>query len=192
MSTRILLIRTGGTIDAQSYADPKHPPHYVTPLAPADSLVARTIATCANHEQVAIHPWNAAQEAQFVKDGQLYTASDIDMLAEVIRSNPHACFILTHGTDSMAENARLLEEKLAGSKKIVVLTGAMVPLSMQGSDGVETLAFAVAHATVQGAGVHVLGRNSATQQLAFFAPNNVEKDRAASLRHLQFTLTPRS
>lgn len=50
--------------------------------------------------------------------------------------------IITHGTDTMTETARLIGEARLG--KTIVLTGAMVPYAVSGSDAVFNLGCAVA------------------------------------------------
>ena len=48
------------------------------------------------------------------------------------RHAPENCIIITHGTDTMAETARLIGP--ARLAKTIVITGAMVPFQVQGSD----------------------------------------------------------
>lgn len=193
MNERVLLIRTGGTIDAEPYADPKHPPQYVSTLKDADSLIMPTIAQLPNHKNVDGFSWGAWQENRFVKDSQLFTEEDINALASIIKNDTHNMFIITHGTDAMTKNALLLQEKLAGCNKTIVFAGAMVPLSMHtkhNSDGIDSLRFALEHIQPKSAGVYVVGRDSHTKRLEFFNPADVEKDRDASLASSQFTLKP--
>ncbi len=61
--------------------------------------------------------------------------------------------IITHGTDTMTETARVLGE--AGLDKCIVLTGAMVPYSIVGSDAVFNLGAAVAAVQLARPGVWI-------------------------------------
>jgi L-asparaginase len=61
--------------------------------------------------------------------------------------------VITHGTDTMEETARVLGE--ASMKKTVVLTGAMVPFKFGSSDGLFNLGSALAFAQCLPFGVYV-------------------------------------
>ncbi len=62
--------------------------------------------------------------------------------------------VITHGTDTMVETARVLAEGgLAG--KTVVLTGAMVPYAFGSSDGLFNLGSALSFAQAQPPGVYI-------------------------------------
>ncbi len=61
--------------------------------------------------------------------------------------------VITHGTDTMAETARVLAEKV--KNKTVVLTGAMIPIKFGSSDGLFNLGSALAFAQTLPAGVYV-------------------------------------
>jgi L-asparaginase len=61
--------------------------------------------------------------------------------------------VITHGTDTMEETARLLGE--ASLKKTIVLTGAMVPFKFGSSDGLFNLGSALAFAQSLPQGVYI-------------------------------------
>jgi L-asparaginase len=69
------------------------------------------------------------------------------------RASPEPCIVVVHGTDTMADTARTIGS--AGLDKTVVLTGAMVPYSVQGSDALFNLGFAVAAAQSLAPGAYV-------------------------------------
>jgi len=77
--------------------------------------------------------------------------------------------IVTHGTDTMVETARLLGE--AHLDKTIILTGAMVPYSVFGSDSLFNLGCSVSAVQLLPAGVYIVinGR--------IFPWDNVHKDR---------------
>jgi L-asparaginase len=58
------------------------------------------------------------------------------------REAPESSLVVVHGTDTMAETARVLGQAELG--KTVVFTGAMIPYSVQGSDALFNLGFALA------------------------------------------------
>ena len=77
--------------------------------------------------------------------------------------------VITHGTDTMEETARVLGE--AGMNKTVVLTGAMVPFKFGSSDGLFNLGSALAFAQCLPPGVYVAMNGR------YFAWDHVRKNR---------------
>lgn len=67
---------------------------------------------------------------------------------------PEAQLIVTHGTDTIVETARLLGE--AGLAKTIVLTGAMVPYTVYGSDSLFNLGGSVTAVQLLPHGVYVV------------------------------------
>jgi L-asparaginase len=55
-----------------------------------------------------------------------------------------SCIVVIHGTDTMAQTAQVVGG--AGLAKTIVFTGAMIPYSVQGSDALFNLGFALAAA----------------------------------------------
>jgi L-asparaginase len=60
------------------------------------------------------------------------------------RAAPEQCIVIIHGTDTMAQTAQVVGE--AALAKTIVFTGAMIPYSVQGSDALFNLGFALAAA----------------------------------------------
>ena len=60
------------------------------------------------------------------------------------RAAPENCIVVVHGTDTMAKTAAVVGN--ANLNKTVVFTGAMIPYSVQGSDALFNLGFALAAA----------------------------------------------
>jgi L-asparaginase len=77
--------------------------------------------------------------------------------------------VITHGTDTMEETARVLGE--AATKKTIVLTGAMVPFKFGSSDGLFNLGSALAFAQSLPAGVYIAMNGR------YFSWDNVHKNR---------------
>ena len=69
------------------------------------------------------------------------------------RTAPEIRIVVTHGTDTMVETARVLAAGLTG--KTVVLTGAMVPYAFGSSDGLFNLGSALSFVQVLPAGVYI-------------------------------------
>jgi L-asparaginase len=61
--------------------------------------------------------------------------------------------IITHGTDTMTETARLLAKNI--QHKTIVLTGAMIPIKFGSSDGLFNLGSALAFVQTLSKGVYV-------------------------------------
>jgi L-asparaginase len=87
------------------------------------------------------------------------------------RAAPEGRIVVIHGTDTMAQTAQVVGAAALG--KTVVFTGAMIPYSIQGSDALFNLGFALAmsQALAPNAYVAMNGR--------VFAWDNVSKDKAA-------------
>jgi L-asparaginase len=69
------------------------------------------------------------------------------------RAAPEEHIVIVHGTDTMAQTARVLGE--AQLDKTIVLTGALVPYVFIGSDSLFNLGFAFAAAQLLAHGVYV-------------------------------------
>lgn len=74
-------------------------------------------------------------------------------ILEACRRAAEDRIVITHGTDRMVETAKLLGP--ADLDKTIVLTGAMVPYSVSGSDALFNLGAAVAASTLLPKGVWV-------------------------------------
>ena len=61
--------------------------------------------------------------------------------------------VITHGTDTMSDTARLLAQKV--KDKTVILTGAMIPIKFGSSDGLFNIGSAIAFAQTLAPGVYV-------------------------------------
>lgn len=81
--------------------------------------------------------------------------------------------IITHGTDTMAQTARVLAEKV--KNKTVVLTGAMIPIKFGSSDGLFNLGGALAFVQTLAPGVYVAMNGK------YFASDNVRKNKQTGI-----------
>lgn len=77
--------------------------------------------------------------------------------------------IITHGTDTMADTALMLSEKI--KNKTVVLTGAMIPYKFGSSDGLFNMGSALAFVQTLPTGVYVAMNGR------YFEAHNVRKNK---------------
>jgi len=89
------------------------------------------------------------------------------------RAAPESSIVVVHGTDTMAETAGVVGA--AGLAKTIVFTGAMIPYSVQGSDALFNLGFALAMAQALPAGAYVAMNGRV------FPWDNVRKDKSGGL-----------
>jgi L-asparaginase len=101
------------------------------------------------------------------------TDADRQRILESCRACPEARIVITHGTDTMADTARLLHQAAIG--KTVVLTGAMIPYAFGSSDGLFNLGSALSFAQVLPPGVYVAMNGR------FFPGDRVRKDRKSGI-----------
>ena len=87
------------------------------------------------------------------------------------RSAPEKQVVIVHGTDTMTDTARVLGNAVLD--KTVILTGAMVPFEIAGSDALFNLGFACGVAQTLPAGIYIAMNG------AVFEWDKVEKNRAA-------------
>lgn len=81
--------------------------------------------------------------------------------------------VLTHGTDTMADTAKVIAEKV--TDKTIVLTGAMIPNKFGSSDGLFNLGSALAFAQSLPAGVYVAMNGR------YFTWDNVRKNKQTGM-----------
>jgi L-asparaginase len=79
--------------------------------------------------------------------------ADRRLILENCRSVDEERIVVTHGTDTMAETARVLGE--ASLSKTIVLTGAMVPYAFGSSDGLFNLGSALSFVQALPHGVYI-------------------------------------
>ena len=81
------------------------------------------------------------------------TDMDRELIARHCMDAEENQIIITHGTDTMAETARILEDIV--KNKTVVITGAMIPYKFGSSDGLFNLGSAMAFVQTLKPGVYV-------------------------------------
>jgi L-asparaginase len=81
------------------------------------------------------------------------TDEDRDLIAHQCIQCDEERIVITHGTDTMADTAKMLAGKV--SNKTIILTGAMIPIKFGSSDGLFNLGSALAFAQTLSPGVYV-------------------------------------
>lgn len=85
------------------------------------------------------------------------TETQRTMIAASCSAAEETHIIITHGTDTMPETARHIKQVINGdtSDKVIILTGAMIPYSIKGSDALFNLGAAFAYVRSLLPGVYV-------------------------------------
>jgi L-asparaginase len=111
---------------------------------------------------------NIAIEPVMLKDSLDMTETDRAAICAAIQRAPEQRLIVTHGTDTMTETARVAAAHV--TDKTVVFVGAMIPYSFGGSDALFNLGFALAAARTLPSGVYI------TMNGTIFDWHNVHKN----------------
>jgi L-asparaginase len=109
------------------------------------------------------------EQNQLIDSLQMQDANRQSVL-EACRRAPESRIVVTHGTDTMAETAHLLGP--AGLGKTVVLTGAMIPYQVAGSDALFNFGTAFMAVQLLPEGVYIVMNGRV------FLWNEVRKNRA--------------
>ncbi len=88
-----------------------------------------------------------------LKDSLYMDDTDRLSILNACRESPASQIIIIHGTDTMVKTGEFLGT--AGLEKTVVLTGAMVPYSVSGSDAIFNLGTAIGYVQEKSAGVYI-------------------------------------
>lgn len=98
------------------------------------------------------------------------TTQDREVIANNCKNVPETRILITHGTDTMVETAKVLAQSGIEGKTIVI-TGAMIPYKFGSSDGFFNLGSALAFVQVLAPGVYVVMNGR------YFYWNNVRKNK---------------
>ncbi|MBW2567418.1 MAG: asparaginase, partial [Deltaproteobacteria bacterium] len=86
------------------------------------------------------------------KDSLDFTDEDRALIRKKVESTQSERLVITHGTDTMIETAKVLENI---SGKTIVMTGSMYPAQFRDSDAVFNIGSAVTAAQILGPGVYL-------------------------------------
>jgi len=103
------------------------------------------------------------------------TADDRQRIVDACRASADTRIVITHGTDTMVDTARVIAADAHLAAKTIVLTGAMVPYAFGSSDGLFNLGSALSFVQTLPPGVYVAMNGR------YFEWNAVEKDRSAGI-----------
>jgi L-asparaginase len=150
----VVIFTTGGTID-KVYFDAKGGYQVGAPMV-RDLLEHARLATLPRIVEL------------LRKDSLEMSAGDREAIRAAVAVSPESHVIVTHGTDTMVETARVLQ---AISGKTIVLTGALQPGRFSDSDAAFNLGLAFAALQLCSAGVYVVANGTV------FPADRVRKNR---------------
>lgn len=153
----ILVLTTGGTID-KNYFDALSEYQIVDSGIPALLTEARVALPVRVIELMR-------------KDSLELTEADRTLIASAAREAPETQIVVTHGTDTMTETAKVLAAEVPG--KTICLTGALSPARFAETDAPFNLGMAFATAQIAAPGVYIAMSGEVFDGL------KVRKDRAA-------------
>ncbi|MES2698270.1 MAG: asparaginase domain-containing protein [Pseudomonadota bacterium] len=156
-SQPILILTTGGTID-KNYFDA------LSEYQITDSGIPGLLTEA----RVAL-PFRVVELMR--KDSLELTEADRALIAAAARAAPESRIVVTHGTDTMTDTAKVLAAEVPG--KVIVLTGALSPARFAETDAGFNLGMAFATAQVAAPGVWIAMSGEVFDGL------KVRKDRAA-------------
>lgn len=135
----IRILVTGGTFDKQ-YDEISARLHFTESQVPDMLRLGRS------RVEVAIR-------TVMLVDSLDMSEADRGLIAEHCVQAPETQIVVTHGTDTMVETARVIAGRVTG--KTVVLTGAMIPYAFGSSDGMFNLGSALSFAQALPSGVYL-------------------------------------
>lgn len=138
-SPAILVLTTGGTID-KNYFD----------ALSEYQIVDSGIPALLSEARVAL-PFRVVEVMR--KDSLELDDADRAAIAEAARSAPESRIVVTHGTDTMTETAKVLAAEVP--EKTICLTGALSPARFAETDANFNLGMAFATAQVAAPGVYI-------------------------------------
>ncbi|MDC9714242.1 MAG: asparaginase domain-containing protein [Gammaproteobacteria bacterium] len=136
---KIKVLITGGTIDKQYNALTGELSFEQTQLVDMLNCV-RSMA-------------DTLSEVLFLKDSLEITGDNRALILSKCLACEEDAILITHGTDTMVETAKLLGENI--HDKTIVLFGAMVPYSINQSDALFNLGFALSSVQTQKSGIYI-------------------------------------
>ena len=155
MTTDIRIFVTGGTFDkeydaihGELYFKDSHVPHMLQRGRSRVTVHVRTL---------------------MMMDSRDMTEEDRMVITQNCIKAKEDRIIITHGTDTMAETAKVLAQHVKG--KTIIMTGAMIPFTFGSSDGMFNLGSAIAFAQTLAPGVYIAMNGR------YFTWDNVRKNR---------------
>ena len=135
----IKVLVAGGTIDKK-----------YNPLSGELELTSSNIENMLNEGNTTA---DFSVETIFLKDSLEMGDSCRSQILKKCQTFPEKKIIITHGTDTMENTAKLLGENI--KDKVIVLTGAMIPYSFKNSDALFNLGSAITAVNILQEGVYI-------------------------------------
>ena len=140
----IRIIATGGTIDSKFHA-------------PTEGKIIKNESGIPDYLNEIIHPHFT------YKFKKVIMIDSLDMLdehrykiIEEINKTDTNKIIVTHGTDTMIETAKFIEDKISDIQKTIILVGSMIPLDgFYHSDAPFNIGYAIAQVQACKPGVYI-------------------------------------
>src|SRR6266478_4278804 len=106
------------------------------------------------------------------KDSLEMTDQDRILILGMVRAilKENVAIVITHGTDTMVETGLYLQRALSEPNVPIVLTGAMIPLGFEGSDGLQNLTESLLAAQLLSPGIYIVMHGSV------YPANHIRKD----------------
>ena len=95
--------------------------------------------------------------------------SDRKHIVDSCKNEKTSRIIITHGTDTMVETAKVLASHI--KNKVIILTGAMIPIKFGSSDGLFNLGSALSFVQILNPGIYI------TMNGQYFYWDNVRKNK---------------
>jgi L-asparaginase len=141
LETSIAVLVAGGTIDK----------HY-NPINGELELPASSVPEMLRQSRVSAH---TRVEEVLLKDSLEMTELDRVKLLAAAKHATEDRILITHGTDTMVDTAKVLAADNSIVNKVIVLVGAMVPFNVSGSDALFNLGSAVMALELAQPGVYI-------------------------------------
>jgi len=106
-----------------------------------------------------------------LKDSLEMTDSDREYIYQACLNSNAKYIVITHGTDTMVETARYLQQTNTLNTKTIILTGAMRPFMLGNSDASFNMASALMAAQLASSGIYI------TMNGQLFNADSVHKNR---------------
>ncbi|MCS5588592.1 MAG: asparaginase [Candidatus Thioglobus sp.] len=116
---------------------------------------------------------NIDSEVLFLKDSLEMNDEDRDLVLSKCLECNEDTIVITHGTDTMVETAKLLGDQV--KNKVVVLFGSMIPYSVNHSDALFNLGIALSAVQNKAKGVYIAMNGQV------FDFDKVEKDKSLGI-----------
>ena len=112
---------------------------------------------------------NVKIETLMMIDSLKMTETERSYILEKCKKEKTNRIIITHGTDTMVETAKIIAQEI--KNKIIIFTGAMIPIKFGSSDGLFNLGSALSFVQVLNPGVYI------TMNGQYFYWDNVRKNK---------------